>query len=209
MSANHRDPVSWEKFEAKVTHTRKAKGFAVDTRKREVSIPSYKWDQVVELLATWVNREWYTLLEAAELLGTLNNLSEICQRARPWFFALQQDVRLSRPLATPQCTQNRRVERGLPGALMHRLEPLIQREIAALLWRTRKVIKVTTFVQRELRYLHSYLSNGDNRWAISIGHLVARTNTFVAAGNASNLRGGAHREDLFFWFSLIWSPEIR
>jgi hypothetical protein len=54
-SANHRDLVSWEMFEAKVTHTRKAKGFTVDTRRMEVSIPSYKRDQVVELLATWVN----------------------------------------------------------------------------------------------------------------------------------------------------------
>jgi hypothetical protein len=91
---------------------------------------------------------------------------------------------------------------------MHRLEPLIQREIAALLWRARQVIKVTTFVQRKLRYLHSYLLNRDNRWAISIGHLVARSNTFVATG-ASNLGGGAHCKDLFFWFSLIWSLEIR
>jgi hypothetical protein len=92
---------------------------------------------------------------------------------------------------------------------MHRLEPLIQREIAALLWRTRQVITVTPFVQRELRYLHNYLSNRDNCWAISIGHLVARSNTLVATGDASNLGGGAHCEDLFFWFSLIWSPEIR
>jgi hypothetical protein len=59
----------------------------------EVSIPTYNRDQVVELLATWLDRDSYTLLEAAKLLGTLNNLSEICLWARPRFCALQQDVR--------------------------------------------------------------------------------------------------------------------
>jgi hypothetical protein len=66
-SATHRDPVSWEKFEAKVTHRRKAKGYIVDTRAMEVSLPDYKRDQVVELLATWTVRGTYTILEAAEL----------------------------------------------------------------------------------------------------------------------------------------------
>jgi hypothetical protein len=57
-SDNHRDPVSWEKFVSKVTHYRKAKSFTVDTRRMEVSIPDYQRDQeVVELLATWLDRE--------------------------------------------------------------------------------------------------------------------------------------------------------
>jgi hypothetical protein len=89
---NHRDPVSWEKFEAKLTHRRKAKGFIVDTRRMEVSIPDYKRDQVVELLALWTHKECYTLLEAAELLCLLNNLSEICRWARPRYYALQSAI---------------------------------------------------------------------------------------------------------------------
>jgi outer membrane protein W len=70
--------VSWEKFEAKLTHRRKAKGFIADTRRMDVSIPDYNRDQVVELLALWTHKESYTLLEAAELLGLLNNISKIC-----------------------------------------------------------------------------------------------------------------------------------
>jgi hypothetical protein len=57
----------------------------------EVFIPDYKRDQVVELLATWIARESYTLLEATKLLGLLNNLSEICRWARPRYFALQNE----------------------------------------------------------------------------------------------------------------------
>jgi hypothetical protein len=216
-SANHRDPVLWEKFESKVTHCRKAKGFIVDTRRMEVSIPDYKRDQVVELLQLWLVRTSYTLLEAAELLGTLNNLSEICRWARPRFFALQQDVRRalqSRYHAlsnwrTRHASQISAWTKELPAALLHRLEPLIQREIAALLWHTKQAIKVTPPVQRELQYLHAYLRVRSNPWAISIGHLVPRDPIFTTTGDASNLGGGAHCRDLAFWFSVIWSPEIR
>jgi hypothetical protein len=217
-SANHRDPVSWEKFETKVTHCRKAKEFMVNTARRmEVSIPAYKRDQVVELLATWIDRSTYTLLEAAELLGTLNNLSEICRWARPRFFALQQDVRRAlraRYLAaahwrTHHATQIETWRVDLTDALLHRLEPLIQREMASLLWRMRQTIPVSPFVRRKLKYLHNYVRTPTNPWAISIGHLIPREHTFTTTGDASNLGGGAYCEDLLFWFSLIWSPEIR
>jgi hypothetical protein len=216
-SANHRDPVSWEKFESKVTHTRKAKGFIVNTRRMEVSLPDYKREQIVELLAEWTHRVSYTLLEAAELLGTLNNLSEICRWARPRFFALQQDVRRalqSRYHALSNwrkrhASQIKAWTKELPAELIHRLEPLVQREIASLLWRTKQVIEVTPSVRRELAYLHTYLRDHNNPWAISIGHLVRRDCTFTTTGDASNSGGGAHCADLNFWFSLIWSPEIR
>jgi hypothetical protein len=99
--------------------------------------------------------------------------------------------------------------RELTESLLHRLEPLIGREVASLLWRTRQTIHVTKFVRRELEYLHTYLTNHENRWAISIGHLVPRSPTFTTKGNASNLGGGAYCQDLLFWFSIIWSPEIR
>ncbi len=76
---NHRDPVSWESFVAKVSHRCKAMGFIINTHAMEVSIPDSKGDQTVELLATWTgSRESCTILEAAELLGLLKNLSKIC-----------------------------------------------------------------------------------------------------------------------------------
>jgi hypothetical protein len=81
--------------------------------------------------------------------------------------------------------------------------------MVSLLWRTRQTIPVSPFVCRELKYLHTYLHTPTNPWAISIGHLVPREHTFTTTGDASNLGGGAYCEDLLFWFSLIWSPEIR
>jgi hypothetical protein len=214
---NHRDPVSWEKFVAKLTHRRKAKGFIVDTRRMEVSIPDYKQDQVVELLATWTTKESYTLLEAAELLGLLNNLSEICRWARPRYYALQSAMRLA--LQSRYCAlrgwRSRHADRiagwkrELPGALAVRLDPLIQREMAAtILWNTRQSMSVTTLVRKEMVYLHGYLAEQSNLWAISIGHLVKRMETFTSTGDASNHGGGAHCSTLHFWFSYIWSPEV-
>jgi hypothetical protein len=90
-------------------------------------------------------------------------------------------------------------ERELPDALAARLvEPLIQREIAALL----------PSMRRELVYLLDYLAERSNSFAISIGHLVKRVETFTSTVDASNLGGGAHCRDLQFWFSYIWSSEI-
>jgi hypothetical protein len=90
-----------------------------------------------------------------------------------------------------------------------RLEPLIQREIEAVLWRTKQSILVTRFARQELVYLNTYLANHGNPWAISIGHLVKHDATFTTTGDASNIGGGAHCCKLQFWFSYIWSPEIR
>jgi hypothetical protein len=179
---NHRDPVSWETFEAKLTHRRKAKGFIVDTHRMEVSIPDYKRDQVVELLALWTHKECYTLLEAAELLCLLNNLSEICRWARPGYYALQSAIRpalrtryhVLRGLRSRNTNRIASWEQELPDALAARLEPLIQREIAAILWNTRQTISVTPSVHQEIGFLHDYLANRSSPWAISIGHLVKR-----------------------------------
>jgi hypothetical protein len=96
----------------------------------------------------------------------------------------------------------------LPRPLAARLEPLVEREIAAVLWRTKQAILVTPFARQELVYLHTYLANRCNPWSISIGHIVKRNPTFTTTGDASNLGGGAHCRDLRFWFSYIWSPEI-
>ena len=177
----------------------------------EVTIPDYKRDQVVELLATWTVRDSYTILEAAELLGQLNHLSEICRWARSRYFALQNDMRRAlrtryfalRGLRLRHAEQIAAWEVELPGPLVARLEPLIQREIAAVLWRTKQAILVTPFARQELVYLHTYLADRCNPWSISISHIVKRNPTFTTTGDASNLGGGAHCRDLQFWFSYI------
>jgi hypothetical protein len=57
-------------------------------------------------------------------------------------------------------------------------------------------------------FLHDYLADRSNPWAISIDHLVKCVETFTSTGDASNLGGEAHCQDLRFSFSYIWSPEV-
>jgi hypothetical protein len=57
-------------------------------------------------------------------------------------------------------------------------------------------------------YLHGYLAERSNPWAISIGHLVKRVETFTLTGDQSNHVGEAHCSTLHFWFSYIWSPKV-
>ena len=89
----HGDPVSWDKFQATYSHRRKVTGFNINSRTLQVSLPDYKREHLQALLDKWLQRKTYTLLDAAELLGLLNNLSSICRWMRPRYFALQNAAR--------------------------------------------------------------------------------------------------------------------
>ncbi len=92
-TANHHDPVSGGNFQATYSGKRKVTGFIVNSQSLEVSLPNYKQEQLQATLAIWLKQKNYSLLEAAELLGLLNNLSGICRWMRPHYFVLQNVTR--------------------------------------------------------------------------------------------------------------------
>ena len=97
----------------------------------------------------------------------------------------------------------------LPRHLWNRLDSLVARDIATVIWHTQSPIPMTEPVLRELQYLSDYLAQPTNQWSISIGHLIPRDPTFASEGDASHLAGGALSPSLWFWFAVNWSADIR
>jgi hypothetical protein len=215
-SSSHKDPVSWDKFEAKFTHRRKAVGFDINSRTLDVSLPDYKRAQFLSQLALWLANTDYSLLEAAELLGTFNNLTTICRWARPRFFALQNAVRrafVAKYHATVSWYMRSKKPtswtEALPPHLHKRIDQLVARDIANVLWRTKARLPITAYIRSELTYVHDYLSVPTNTWKTSIGHLIIRDAMFPSTGDASLLGSGFASKPLEFWFAATWSAEIR
>ena len=69
------DPISWDKFESTHGHIRRVVGWNFNTRDLTFELPDDKRQSITELLASWLPRKSCTLLQAAELHGTLADAS--------------------------------------------------------------------------------------------------------------------------------------
>ena len=77
-----------------------------------------------------------------------------------------------------------RLSMQLPKHLHHRLDSLIARDMAALIWKTKTIIPLPAPVQFELENLYSILADAQRPWSISIGHVVPRDAQFTSLGDA-------------------------
>jgi hypothetical protein len=101
------------------------------------------------------------------------------------------------------------IAQQLPESLMQRLEPLIARDKAQLLWMSRRRFQVTTEIRQTLETVFQVLQDKTYHWAAPIAHLIPRDHHFVSVGDASNVGGGAYCEQLQFWFDIRWSKKTR
>jgi len=206
------DPISWEKFEATYGHTRRIVGWEFNTRTLSFKLPADKRAALAKLLATWIQKSHCTLLEAAELHGKLADASRANRKGRTLFFAFQNALRRALQTKFYQVRgyyyrQNKRkqLQLQLPKHLHSRIDALIARDMAQLLWSSQSKIKLTKQVQREIQNLHAHLANTTIPWEICIGHTVKRDSQFVSLGDACLSGGGAYCTHLEYWFDIIWS----
>jgi len=179
-------------------------------------LPLDKRERLVQLLTDWIDRKSYTLLEAAELHGLLNHAAKGNRRGRTYFFALQNSMRRSLQSRYHQVRayyQRSRKEQALklllPKHLHNRVDPLISREMASLLFHSRARVKTDAPLQSELETLRKYLADYSRPWQISLTHLIPRDPNFISIGDASGLGGGAFCDVLEFWFDLVWTAKLR
>jgi hypothetical protein len=214
-SPRNRDSVSWNKFDGFFTHERKMIGYGVNTRRMSLFMLPYKRAQLLGLLVTWLTLPDFDLLQCAEMLGHLGSATTTCRWARVLFFGLQNLLRVH---LVAQYHKSKgyfdrrggaaRIAADLPPALAKRFDSLVAREVASLLWRTKKRFPITSLVHAEIQYLHSYLSDLSNPWEVLIGHVVPRCPNYRSAGDASQTGGGAINDSLGFWFDCRWNPRI-
>jgi hypothetical protein len=207
------DPLSRDKFEALHTHRRKLVGWIIDTRRLVVELPEYKREQIVTLLGEWLHAVHFTLKEAAELHGTLNDIAFAHRWGKSYFVLLQQTLRRSLKLRYWQiaAVHKRRKTKArfaklLPAHLQSRVDALVARDQSRILWNPKYQVPVTPSLRAEVQILHDYLEDRSNQWAISIGALIPRDPQFCFTGDASQKAGGAYSHELRLWWDTIW-PE--
>ena len=210
------DPISWEKFESTHGHLRRVVGWEFNTRNLTFSLPIDKRRAITDLLSAWLLRKTCTLIQAAELHGTLADASRAYRPGRALFFGFQNALRRAIQVRFHQVKgyYNRRqkmtnLAAQLPKDLHHRLDSLIARDIAALLWRTKTAITIPDSVRHEIYQLHAHLADITKPWSISIGHVIPRDAQFTSLGDACGIGGGAYCHELQYWFDVIWSDQTR
>jgi hypothetical protein len=210
------DPISWDKFESTHGHLRRVVGWEFNTRDLTFALPADKRQSITELLATWLNRKSCTLLQAAELHGTLADASRAYRPGRALFFGFQNALRRAIQSRFHQvkafynrAKKTKLLSAQLPKDLHTRMDSLIARDIAALLWRTKTAIPIPPSVTHELHQLHQHLADTTRPWSISIGHVVPRDPQFTSLGDACGTGGGAFCHELEYWFDILWSTETR
>ena len=193
------DCVSWDKFTTQFDYIRKTTGFDINTRRLTFAMSADKRTQLIAMLAPWPTKLRMTLLEAAELLGTLGDACRACRWARTRFCALQNYVNnLLRSRYHTIVNVYKRtgkalvLKKQLPQVLLRRLPILVARvarEMAQLLWSTNQSFLVPKLVQLECQFLNNYLVDRTNLWEMQIGHFIPREPSFTSAGDSS-LTGG-------------------
>ena len=208
-------PLSLDKFEGRYDHRRKLVGRQFNSRTLSVGMLQYKRERLGDLLRQWSQPRSCDLLELAHLLGVLENHTKYARWARCWYCALQNHAR--RVLFTRYQILARRYSRKemeirfarqLPVTLLHRLDSLIARDRAQLLWSTRQRFSVDSTMLEAVRHLLAYVESTTSPWEVPLGMIIPREPHFWSRGDASLVGGGAYCPGLCFWFDVIWSPQV-
>jgi hypothetical protein len=210
------NPFSMEKFDTLMTHTRRAVGYHINTRRLTIGILPQKRNEAISLLSDWLVKEDFDLREIAALHGLLESLTRYHRWGRSWFFAIQNAIRheLSRRYYVVKRIYARKnsgkmLTEQLPPALHHRITSIIAQEQAQLLWNSRHRTPLTVPIRACLQVIHDYLTGTNHPWEESIGFIIPRNHHFVSIGDASKLGGGAHCDKLEYWFDILWSTKVR
>ena len=206
-------PLSADKFEAHYNHKRKLVGRLFNSHTMTVGILPHKLEQLRLLLDHWESTARFDLMSLAHLLGTLENHTKYARWARCWYFSLQNATRriLFRRYHVVKrihgdSTRGDRIRSTLPKHLEARIDSLIARDKATLLWKTKQTFPLDEAMRHSLAHLKHYVHDSDSPWEVPIGMIIPRDHHFWSRGDASFLGGGAYCPGLRFWFDIGWSP---
>ena len=210
------DPISWEKFGTSYGHKRRVVGWAFNTRSLTYTLPPDKRQSLQKLLAEWMPQENFTILEAATLHGTLADASRANRQGRTLFFGFQNALRKTIQTRFHQIRgynkrngKVRKYKAELPKHLHHRIDAMIAREMAALLWSQKVKVPITPAVRSELTNIHNLLADPFYKWEMQIGNVIPRDPQFISFGDACLTAGGAFCDTLEFWFDIHWSTTTK
>ena len=212
------NPLSLPKFINLHSGMRQIVGRYWDTRRLSVGMLAHKRDELISRLNDWLPKERFSLLEAAELLGVLENHTRYCRWARPWFYALQNRMRdlLDRLYFVQKRIwqrigpkKERQIRDELPAAQWSRVKNIMAREKALLLWRSKATQKMDRHLKVSLSNILHYLETEERPFEAKIGAIIPRDPHAITWGDASTYGAGGYSPQLKFWFDIVWSPQVR
>jgi hypothetical protein len=193
---------------------RKFVGYIVDTRTLEVQLLPRKRAKIIDLLRDWTTRKTFLLLEAAQLLGLLEDAARYNKWGRAWFFLLHNALRdaLQKRAYFVARQFNRAGRKAhlqalLPGKLKNRVLSLVSLAHAKLLWGSTTHTAITSTVQGCIADLLHSFSNFS--WCAKIPFIIRRDPNVSTTGDASELGGGGFSTAMRFWFEVGWSDEVK
>jgi hypothetical protein len=209
------NPLSLEKLNLLSNHKRKYCGVNVDSRTMMVSMVPYKRALLLTKLQRWtVPPAQFTLKEFAQVTGLLVDHSKICRWGRLYVYNIFNQLRfllLARyHLVIRKATRKgivTAVRKAIPEAVGKRLDQLVARGIATILWHARGQYTVSTQTCSDFQFLFDYLAAPANPWHISIGHIIPREPFGESYGDALT-EGGVVLHTHRFRCAMAWSPEM-
>ena len=186
------DLITWEKWVDNVSHIDEPVGYGVDLHRLILYLPHPKRAKLAETIEPWLHMKHFGLREAAELIGQLVHAAQTNREAKALYFCLQNAFR--RLLRTQyfkvrawytRMNKRKYIEQSLPPTILARLESLVQKSMATVLWNSSTRTPVTDSIREELRYLHNWLIDESQPWEIPIGHVIPRDITIQCTGDAS------------------------
>ena len=163
------DHLSKDKLVALYGFLRKYVGRQWNTRRLVIGMPPYKRLELIERLEHWIAQQSFTLVEAAEIQGILENHTRCVKWARVWFLAIQADFRqrfgklffiAERRYKAMNSATRKRYERELPQSLWSRIDQLMARDRAQLLWNMRMRSQMSCWAKGALRRTDPFLFAG-------------------------------------------------
>jgi hypothetical protein len=186
----------------------------------KVTIPEDKRQALIDdLVNNWgpsSGRRYFTLSEAAELLGVLVSLCRVC----PWGIFLFQN--LYHAMAQILSSNARRVW-NLP-----EFKKLIEvrdsysrhptdsskyrffcKKVAKVIYDSRATTSYTLAVREEIAFITKVFTNSETyRWESPIAHLIMRESDFETFQDSCLRGAGGFSPSLRFWWALEWPKEI-
>ena len=215
------DLLSKDKLDTSYTHERTMVGRYWNTRTMQVGMLPTKRALLIDAVREWTKPgKAFTLVEAATLLGQLENHTRYVRWAKSWMAVLYNEFRqlMTRTyhVLKRRWSNNPRLERhyaamakALPTNLKFRLNGCIAKDKAAFLWRSKSTAAVSPTLGSTLQLLLHYLQRTEYPWTEYIGFIIPRDPHMESLGDASGVAGGAFCSKLRFWFQIIWGPDIR
>jgi len=183
------NPLSVDKFENHISYRGVHLGRTYNTRMMQVGMVPEKRTILLALLAHWCSLSTFTLLEAAQLSGILENHTRFVTRIRPWFFRLQNVIRAQfrslyywekrRLSYQDQC---KTCEQGLPPTIWKRIIGLVSRDMAVVTWHRKRESMMSDALAGSLLAIHDYLLNEETPWSAPIALVTPQDPHFFTVG---------------------------